>query len=1697
MNRIYAYLLLVLMILPFAVIPTPGVAQRVSVGVTVKAGTYNFTDISPTNKTVLITDNGVLRIIINRTEASELGDSVRLAFLLDDDVYDPNAGGFFLNVSNIGIYGPSDPTQSPYGGVVDLTKEGPLYLGTPSGPILAGNVTLFDGGKVVVIKVLLKNISLDNIAYITNVYTEEYRYENLYTTASQQKLLRAKVYDASSWDAVISNNKFKVLYVPVTCNDVIINIFTPNVAYSDTVNIQVSFQRFFEKVYEVSGISLDVRTDNYTEIKMYNRFDTGEMYTLAEYVNGVLTNMTQPAFVQSSIVITANNSAVNFSGEIDDYAPSTVAPDLDEITALYFIGAEFHHEIVNETANLSFTISCTSLNSATSTPRTLRLWATMNINEITDVFGDPTVLNPYDKLNFTTHNVPATYNRSDVSNLTIFNDRLIVRIPASSFNSLSYNINGTINGTVTLPDAPYGGEAFYVELVMNDGKYVPNSMIHVFPYFETFIVTNNTAFQPCLSNTTKYKGLFVEEDYAAPGDYLLVKGWGFNTTNSTYFVNNFEAYLDTTELWRAALSFSNVTGKVTAVFRIMNTTAYPLDPGAYVLTVGSSVTDSYSKPFTVVRNESVAKIWFNPEIKWNGTSFMILHDKVGGVYGNFTVEYPLINNTFQTVEYELHHTIEIIGQTSDWVNLTFYSLTWNMEFSFINISLVNGYAKTSLYDREITFLPYGNYTLQARIGSIATPLRSVENRTVFNVLMGVNADASQCRNGTLVVEVVGAAPNATMTLNFTYTVTETVNSISPGISPIWAGVLTVNVTTNRYGVGTTSIPLTLVYSDEYVENATLDTLIRLGIRLSEIENVGNTSLVFLYEASLDTIADNLSTGIMYELGPSDTSFSFETYVLALYNFTLTINTSTILSPVQFVINVPDVVLPGDNITVQIFPHHTPVWDLVVVGNSLFDVSEGDKSKVVWYLDVRLVDPVTNSIVSRVRGYYAGKIIFDDVDGDDLYEFWFVANLRAPFILGTDKSYRVDTVLSFAVATSNTTHINMSISTSDGGCHNNVTVNGTIYFTGYGTNLLIGSDKQTVEVLGVLEGKLDWIKNGIVEINATVNEINTYLKVNVTELLNAINNTVVQVKNDTAILIIGQAEIKSDLATLLNLTTQVNDTVTMILACCGNINSKLDRIESTLNETYEYVLWINGNVSTILETLNNVVIPKFTELYNNITVEINASRDAVIYEIREVNDTLVNYALLVDSHVVNVSNILVSQIIPMMNWYYGNLTMKIEDVNATIIGELYEVNESLTLKINAAFTALNDTLTTVLDKLEEYYMELEDKINGAYNNLTMKIDESTMYIVDNITAANRSIILFVNGSTNRLCNRLSMIQNLIETRFNDTFNLIRNVNASLSMQISDAKIELLTKLNNVNSTLTTTIITQANMTRELVASLISNLNTTILSRLDDMEGTLILYMTAYEQRLEGLIEEKADDIVYNLSVLIDSDYNALKDLINVKADMLSFEINNATTVILATIGDVNLTIYNELKEVEADISSSTAEIKTAIGSVNVTMKKFYEALEDLIKNKATTLNASLSQLILRVNDTLTLTINGKAGDIESLINTLSNDLSKDVAKLLGEIDTVGKSVNDTLKAQINSALNSIIGKIDDQTNTLQNALSSSTKTLSDKIDALSKTVKDTSDKINGNISIFGSATLLLVVIIIGLVGYSLISQRRVG
>ncbi len=1707
MSRHVSILALILLLLPLITpltqIPlvTGQGGARITVGVSLKAGTYNFYNTTPTDQTVVIMDNGLLRIIINRTEASELGDMVRISLIRNttaqpyQDLVNPNLGGHFLNISNIGVYGPSDPSQSPYGGVIDITKNGSKIKNEYG--VVCGNVTLIGSNIVIILIDFSKLDSLENVTYITNVYDGSHIYLNLYNQP-----LRVKVYDVGSWDAVISYNVLRIIHIPIECSDVYINVDGYPAKYGDIVNITVSLEKFFEKIETHAGVPLDIMTTNLTNLTMINYYNVSEEYYIASFVNGLVDFDGSPAFIPINLEI-INSSTFRYDGMVTDFAPTQDVPGSMRLASLYMFKVIFRHEIANETMNLTFTIISNSTCASTSTTPYLWIDASMEVYPL-EVAGDPGHINPGDYLGFYAHNVPDDYLDTtywaDIFNLE--NDTYHVVFSLYTFLYIYYYSDGTIEGMVELPELPYAGLNYTTFLVFSNGKWIMDGEFKIDPYIVTYVFTNSSAYAEDVDGY--YIGNFVSGTITAPGDYIVIEGHGFNLTN----MSNIKVWMAGMELQILDISTIHTIpsqGKIYLLAKLLDGSGNPVPTGIEDIYVGTPGTlNVANKTLNVTTGEPVKMVLFNPIWFLNDTGYFINHTKLGDPYQYFIVEYPLINDTFTTVNWPLPTWIEIMGWTTDPFVLKLYNKMFDITYDWLSIDLDYGYGVEVLNGKTIPFLAYGNYTL------LEETLASVNNRTVFTVHMGIDVDASPCRNGTFDVTIVGGAPNTEYNLTFNYNIYELMYNISLITPPQWAGDFVVTVVTNASGYGYTSIPLSDIYTTDMVTNATWDVIIRLGLN-----GTGTLDLWFKWNGSMTNIVDNLTTPITYVYGPSDTDYETYFYVHANYNVTVTTVTIAYIDRKNFTIAVPETVLPGDKIIVQIYPHKTAVWDLLVDTPYLYEESE----LIGWYLDVRLVDPMKNypnNIVDRVAGYYAGKLVREDVDGDTNPEIWFVANLTAPFILGVDKTYRVDVYLFLAVLnpSTNVTGLNAI----DNGCNITVDINGTIYWNGYKSYVMVGGDHQIVTVLGILEAKLDRIINDIAVLEAKLDDLTTYIKVNITNLLLQINDTVASIKNDTVVIKKDLATIKMNITTLIMLTTWINNNVTTILTCCRDVENILNRMESTINSTHTYVLWINGNLTRLVNTVDNEVVPKFYELYNNLTIYINTVENHIIQNITVVNNSLSLLIITTKNELKNMVNNSLNTILNKIDDVNRTLTLKIDDAVARLCAKIANESNNIELLINLTRDELNNTIynlfNELVNKIDTYYNNLDNKIT----DLKLYIENATLWITSNITDVNASLHTYINISISRVLTELAWINmsvaEIIYKIDNEVIPKLYELNNNLTAYINITGNKIIQKIEAVNTSITTNIELAKNET----LTLINNVLNTLMNKINASETRIIARINESEYNITTLIKNKASEIkayIVNVNTTMTQYYNDLKTFVNTTFTTLSnkldnccrdlknaiadlkFYVGNATIWITSNITDVNASLHTYIDLALDNVTSQFIDLRNYLNTtftmlfndldtkygdlkylINASTDRLegtiYDVSDDVLTNITiqidstrtelkNLINLRVDELKYMINDNVTtilatirnvnLTIINKLNEVEILINNKTATILTRIAQLETDLTTLLNTIHNSIMTNINNTrieLVTLINNTRDNLTTRINNLENSLTTLMLKI-----------------------------------------------
>jgi len=310
----------------------------------------------------------------------------------------------------------------------------------------------------------------------------------------------------------------------------------------------------------------------------------------------------------------------------------------------------------------------------------------------------------------------------------------------------------------------------------------------------------------------------------------------------------------------------------------------------------------------------------------------------------------------------------------------------------------------------------------------------------------------------------------------------------------------------------------------------------------------------------------------------------------------------------------------------------------------------------------------------------------------------------------------------------------------------------------------------------------------------------------------------------------------------------------------------------------------------------------------------------------------------------------------------------------------------------------------------------------------------------------------------------------------------------------------------------------------LASLISDLETTILGRLDELEANVIYTVLAVNSSIIRHIDIVADDLRYDILLRIDEAESTLSDLITVKADEIKYFINETTTTIVAKISESTLTITDAIDSAKADlevyIDGRTATIRSDIAAVKTDTESIIDLVNALqtsvsdLSVKLVQVNDTLYALVLSVGEDVKTTIVGKADDILGFLNEFKTSTDTGFNNVLSTIDSLGDELTAKVESTKNAILTNLSGvysdlssKLDDVSSAISSArtsiegkITSAKDELGTKADTLAgdlkKTVEDKTDAVNSNITTFSLVLLILVVVLIGLVGYNTIAARKV-
>ena len=249
--------------------------------------------------------------------------------------------------------------------------------------------------------------------------------------------------------------------------------------------------------------------------------------------------------------------------------------------------------------------------------------------------------------------------------------------------------------------------------------------------------------------------------------------------------------------------------------------------------------------------------------------------------------------------------------------------------------------------------------------------------------------------------------------------------------------------------------------------------------------------------------------------------------------------------------------------------------------------------------------------------------------------------------------------------------------------------------------------------------------------------------------------------------------------------------------------------------------------------------------------------------------------------------------------------------------------------------------------------------------------------------------------------------------------------------------------------------------------INDLKTMITQLGDDIE----LKLDNVNESIVNIVIKKGDEIVTKL-------YTKLSDL-----EAIITEVNDGVAEVKTILGDVQLSL-TELKNGQAEIKdlivTKSGDVVAVINTAKGDIMAKLDTLEDLIKNGV---KADTEALLAKV-DEIKSALGGLSG-ISDKLDALAATLDDIKGKVAG-IDDVKSIVTD-----IKTMVSDLSGKVSGLEGTIKSTGDDVKTTVKDEIAG----VKDTVSGIGSNVTLFGAANLILLLIALGLLGYAEFLRKK--
>ncbi len=273
----------------------------------------------------------------------------------------------------------------------------------------------------------------------------------------------------------------------------------------------------------------------------------------------VIVNLTSTSYLNLTLedtnsVFTMGEIGLDgVTGTLTYYTYNSTADEFQKPSATENFTVDY---VFNQTSDKAYEVYIVKWNEAP----TLKVYPSLTLDlNITTVVGTGTIvgsqMNPGDIFTVTGHNLPASANFSSVC-LSYWNTgskTFEVWKAIDQGHDAQVNSDGTLTATAEVPAHWYGGETFYPILKVNMTGTMYRTWItksngmQIFPYTEAYYLDTDGMFYP------------VDGADLAPGDYILIKGYGFITSEDLTPFVSYDLTNATTAL-KSMITLSDIQG---------------------------------------------------------------------------------------------------------------------------------------------------------------------------------------------------------------------------------------------------------------------------------------------------------------------------------------------------------------------------------------------------------------------------------------------------------------------------------------------------------------------------------------------------------------------------------------------------------------------------------------------------------------------------------------------------------------------------------------------------------------------------------------------------------------------------------------------------------------------------------------------------------------------------------------------------------------------------------------------------------------------------------------------------------------------------------------------------------------------------------------------------------------------------------